>query len=98
MHRVYKATEHRYAIVDVICMFILYYAHDNYIDDLNDLPYLVNNETQFVAWAIGPRATEEGLRDLAFFHTEYPRNGGIAIFKRGHFSEILMFDCFYFFR
>ena len=46
-----------------------------YTDDSNDQPYLVNNQTQFVAWAYGPRATEEGLRDLAFFHTEYPRNG-----------------------
>ena len=44
--------------------------------DSNDRPYLVNNQTQFIAWAYGPRATEEGLRDLAFFHTEYPRNGG----------------------
>lgn len=44
--------------------------------DSNDLPYLVNDQTQFVVWALGPRATEEGLRDLAFFHTEYPRNGG----------------------
>ena len=50
-----------------------------YTDDSNDRPYLINNQTQFVAWAYGPRATEEGLRDLAFFHTEYPRNGGIQI-------------------
>ena len=41
--------------------------------DPYDRPYLVNNETQFVAWALGPRATEEGLKDLAFFHTEFPR-------------------------
>ena len=47
------------------------------LDDLYDRPYLVNNQTQFVAWAYGPRATEEGLRDLAFFHTEFPR--GIPI-------------------
>ena len=50
-----------------------------YIDDVYDRPYLINNQTQFVAWAYGPRATEEGLRDLAFFHTEYPRNGGSYI-------------------
>ena len=48
-------------------------------DDSNDRPYLVNNQTQFVAWAYGPRATEEGLRDLVFFHTEYPRNGGMPV-------------------
>ena len=41
------------------------------LDDIYDRPYLVNNQTQFVAWAYGPRATEEGLRDLAFFHTEF---------------------------
>ena len=48
-------------------------------DDSNDRPYLVNNQTQFVVWALGPRATEEGLKDLAFFHTEFPRNGGIQL-------------------
>ena len=47
------------------------------LGDPYDRPYLVNNQTQFVAWALGPRATEEGLRDLAFFHTEFPRNGGV---------------------
>ena len=44
--------------------------------DSRDLPYLINNQTQFIAWALGPRAAEEGLRNLAFFHTEYPRDGG----------------------
>ena len=60
------------------CSYYVYclYMHTG---DSNDLPYLVNNQTQFVAWAYGPRATEEGLRDLAFFHTEYPRNGGMPV-------------------
>ena len=48
-----------------------------YTDDVYDRSYLINNQTQFVVWAYGPRATEEGLKDLAFFHSEYPRNGGI---------------------
>ena len=51
-----------------------------YIGDLSDRPYFVNNQTQFLAWALGPRATEEGLRDLAFYHTEIPRNGGSLMF------------------
>jgi len=38
-------------------------------DDPNDETYLADNQTQFVAWAIGPRATEEGLEDLALFHS-----------------------------
>ena len=56
------------------CLFYIMHTGDS-----NDRPYLVNNQTQFVAWAYGPRATEEGLRDLAFFHTEYPRNGGMPV-------------------
>ena len=50
-----------------------------HIGDSNDRSYLVSNQTQFVAWAIGPRATEEGLRDLAFFHTEWPNGNGILV-------------------
>ena len=44
-------------------------------DSAHDLTILAN-QSQFIAWAIGPRATEAGLGNLAFFHTEYPRNGG----------------------
>ena len=44
-------------------------------DSAHDLTILTN-QSQFIAWAIGPRATEAGLGNLAFFHTEYPRNGG----------------------
>jgi len=44
--------------------------------DSRDQAYLINNQAQYVAWALGPRAAEEGLRNLAFFHTEWPRNGG----------------------
>ena len=44
-------------------------------DSEHDIPILTY-QSQFIAWAIGPRATEEGLGGLAFFHTEYPRNGG----------------------
>ena len=60
-------------------MFHLLFCIDLYVlaEDSNDRPYLVNNQTQFLAWALGPRATEEGLRDLAFFHSEFPRNGGV---------------------
>lgn len=47
-------------------------------DSEHDLPVLAN-QSQFIAWAIGPRATEEGLGNLAFFHTEYPRNGGTIL-------------------
>ena len=54
-----------------------------------DRPYLVNNQTQFVAWALGPRATEEGLRDLAFFHTEFPQNGGRPVLH-----VLFIFYCF----
>ena len=43
------------------------------VDDPNDRAFLINGQSQFLVWAIGPRAT---VRDLAFFHTEYPRNGG----------------------
>ena len=72
MHRVHKTTEHRLVLIcscsTILCILV---------DDSNDRPYLVNNQTQFLAWALGPRATEEGLRDLAFFHTEFPRNGGV---------------------
>ena len=46
------------------------------VDDSNDRSFLINGQSQFLVWGIGPRAVEEGLRDLAFFHTEYPRNGG----------------------
>ena len=45
-------------------------------DDPNDRSFLINGQSQFLVWAYGPRAVEEGLRDLAFFHIEYPRNGG----------------------
>jgi len=44
-------------------------------DSRYDRPILVN-QSQFIVWAYGPRADEEGLDDLALFHTEYPRNGG----------------------
>ena len=76
MHTIYEITEHRYIVV-VAILFILYM----HTGDSNDRSYLINNQTQFVAWAYGPRATEEGLRDLAFFHTEYPRNGGIRPYQ-----------------
>ena len=46
-----------------------------------DRNYLINRQSQFVVWAIGPRATEEGLMNLAFFHTEYPRNGGELLYQ-----------------
>ena len=46
------------------------------VDDPNDRSFLINGQSQFLVWAYGPRAVEEGLRDLAFFHIEYPRNGG----------------------
>ena len=46
------------------------------IDDPNDRSFLLNGQSQFLAWAYGPRAVEESLRNLAFFHIEYPRNGG----------------------
>ena len=78
MRGVHKATDYRYAICAIIhiraLLLILLYIC---IDDIYDRPYLINNQTQFVAWAYGPRATEEGLRDLAFFHTEYSRKEGI---------------------
>ena len=73
MCRVHKITEYWY--INVYKGFINT-AVCTYLDDSNDQSYLINNQTQFVAWALGPRATEEGLRDLAFFHTEYPRDGG----------------------
>ena len=44
-------------------------------DAENDRPILAD-QSQFIVWAYGPRADEEGLRNLALFHTEYPRNGG----------------------
>ena len=52
--------------------------YHNYIHtgDLYDQPYLISKQAQFVVWAIGPRATEDSMRNLVFFHTEYPRNGG----------------------
>ena len=76
MYRVYKITHYKLVLICRCTSYIhcLYYV---LVDDSNDRPYLVNNQTQFLAWALGPRATEEGLRDLAFFHTEYPRNGGV---------------------
>ncbi|XP_065916173.1 protein Skeletor, isoforms B/C-like [Dysidea avara] len=43
-------------------------------DSRYDRPILAN-QSQFIVWAYGPRANEEGLGDLALFHTEYPRNG-----------------------
>ena len=49
--------------------------HVNIIDDSDhDLPIMTSG-SQYIAWAIGPRATEQGLGNLAFFHSEYPRNG-----------------------
>ena len=47
-------------------------------DDPNDRSFLINGQSQFLVWAYGPRAVEveESLRNLAFFHIEYPRNGG----------------------
>ena len=44
-------------------------------DAENDRTILAD-QSQFIVWAYGPRADEEGLRNLALFHTEYPRNGG----------------------
>jgi len=44
-------------------------------DSRYDRPILAN-QSQFIVWAYGPRANEEGLDDLALFHTEFPRNGG----------------------
>ena len=73
MHRIHKTTEYRLLYTKYIYLTFIDIC---IIDDIYDRPYLVNNQTQFVAWAYGPRATEEGLRDLAFFHTEWPRNGG----------------------
>ena len=72
MHRIHKITEYKYIVY--CCNYTIVYSIYMHTGDSNDRPYLVNNQTQFVAWAYGPRATEEGLRDLAFFHTEYPRN------------------------
>ena len=46
------------------------------LDDSNHDQPILNNQSQFVVWAYGPRAVEEGLQDLALFHTEWPRNGG----------------------
>ncbi|XP_065916176.1 protein Skeletor, isoforms B/C-like [Dysidea avara] len=43
-------------------------------DSRYDRPILAN-QSQFIVWAYGPRANEEGLGDLALFHTEFPRNG-----------------------
>ena len=48
-------------------------------DDRNDQSFLINGQSQFLAWAYGPRATEEGLMNLAFFHTEFPRNEGTSL-------------------
>lgn len=52
------------------CSLHLLLGDSNY-----DRPIL-DNQSQFIAWAYGPRAVEEGLQDLALFHTEWPRNGG----------------------
>ena len=56
------------------------------IDDRDHDRPILDDQSQFVVWAYGPRAVEEGLQDLALFHTEWPRNGGEL-----HFS--LHFDC-----
>ncbi|XP_065916179.1 protein Skeletor, isoforms B/C-like [Dysidea avara] len=46
----------------------------NTSDTVSDRPILAN-QSQFIVWAIGPVANEEGLGNLALFHTEYPQNG-----------------------
>ena len=58
-----------------LIFYVLVYTTD---DSAHDLPILAN-QSQYIAWAIGPRAVEEGLGNLAFFHTEYPRNGMLCV-------------------
>ncbi|XP_065916181.1 protein Skeletor, isoforms B/C-like [Dysidea avara] len=46
----------------------------NTSDIERDRPIL-DDQSQFIVWAIGPRANEEGLGNLPLFHTEYPQDG-----------------------
>ena len=48
---------------------------------ISDQSFLIDNQSQFLAWTYGPCVKEDGLMDLSFFHTEFPHNGGIAIYK-----------------
>ena len=60
------------------CVLLLLFTY-NWLDTLEDSRYdrpILANQSQFIVWAYGPRANEEGLGDLALFHTEFPRNGG----------------------
>ena len=65
-------------------VFVICTCYNVAIDDPNDRSFLINGQSQFIVWAYGPRAVEESLRNLAFFHIEYPRNGGASLIIFGY--------------